>query len=153
MYYKKRNEPVMNLPIHLMISTPEELGVWLAKRNVSVDKDDFLFSGGLTFDHVDANGSPLVWFPKPEEGSGIQLCAVVHETFHLWTFVKSQMVGSKNIELNIHNAEYDAYHFHQLAEMVFAFAMDGCNHTMQFPTAERHPKKAQIELEDKKADD
>lgn len=133
MVYKKIKDPICNYTIHLMVSTEKELEEWTKRRNVTLELDveSIETANAITFPSINDNDEPMIWFRQPKEA--LQLATVVHETFHLWTFMKSKLVGSRMIRLDVGNAEYDAYHFDKLCGAIVSFAFVACDEGMYLP--------------------
>jgi hypothetical protein len=144
MKYKKVKDPVCDITIHLLACTEEELLAWSIKHMDSFDIEDTILTEAMVFSTINDNDEPLVWFRTKDTTECLSVTTVAHETFHLWHFMKSKMVGGRMLLLDVSNSEYDAYHFQNLFRMVTEFAFSAFEDQMSFPKHKRSGGKLQM---------
>lgn len=134
MEYKRIFDPVCGIAIHLLVSTPDELGLWLNKHeHMTANAPLVLHASAAVLSTINDDNEPLVWFRAANDEYGIDLASVAHEVFHLWACMKSKMSMEDNIRVDVTNAEYDTYHYEHLFSAVAEFTFNAYNGNIRFP--------------------
>ena len=111
-------EPVLQIPLTVILGSADECVSWYAKRKITTDISELHQGKAQAITHNDCP-ELVVWFLYTDDHDWLTDKTIVHECFHLFVFTNSLMYGIADIVIiDSYLHENSAYHFANIYEIV-----------------------------------
>ncbi len=113
-------EPIIHLMLPVIYGPLKELLRFAKKHNMKIDEELMTGANAAVVEYTENDCIKYVtWFRYDEQNQSVEYRTACHEIFHLWDRIVCLMLGTDEFLVDKYNDEHDAYHFGNLAELVF----------------------------------